>query len=211
MEAAQTSRAQRQLANEVSRELGRAGPSSDVADNHLIQRSLEGDLDAFGALVTRYERRAFWIGFHILGEVEESRDVVQEAFVRVYRSLDRFDFARSFYTWLYRIVTNLAIDKKRQLRLRHTTPLEDPTGAPPEDIRANPPSEQLDTKERAALVRRVIDGLPDMLRTVLVLKDLEGLSCREIAPVTGLTYSTVRWRLHRARRLFRERWERVGR
>ena len=186
-------------------------PSAEVLDTDLIQRPLDGDFEAFAGIVARYERRAFWIAFHILGDVEESRDALQEAFVRVYRSLDRFDFARNFYTWLYRIVANLAIDRRRQLRLRQTSQLEDPSGQAPLDPAAPQPQDELDTKERAALVRRVIDGLPEMFRTILVLKDLDGLSCREIAPVTGLTYSTVRWRLHRGRRLFRERWERATR
>ena len=74
---------------------------------------------------SRYQRRAFWISFHVLGRVEDARDVVQEAFVRVYRSLDRFDFSRNFYTWFYRIVMNLAIDHLRKNRTAKAASLSD--------------------------------------------------------------------------------------
>ena len=96
-------------------------PGSDVEDARIIQRILDGDEDAFVDLVDRYHRRAFWIAFHVLGRGEDARDVVQESFVRLHRSLHRYDFGRSFYTWFYRIVTNLAIDalrKRKSARVR---------------------------------------------------------------------------------------------
>lgn len=200
------------LAHQVSRELGRdRAPSPEVADNDLIRRTLEGDFAAFEGLVARHERRAFWIAFQVLGNVEESRDAIQDAFVRVYRSLDRFDFARNFYTWFFRIVTNLAIDRRRKRKLAVAAQPEDTFQSLADDDARSQPDARLQERERAALVHRVLAGIPEMFRTVLVLRDLQGLSCREIAPITGLTYSTVRWRLHKARGLFRERWERESR
>src|SRR5262245_5223468 len=73
--------------------------AADLADAELVRRALQDDQDAFAALVARYQKRTFWVAFHVLGRVEEARDVAQEAFVRLYRSLGRYDFARSFYTW----------------------------------------------------------------------------------------------------------------
>ncbi|MCB9919071.1 MAG: sigma-70 family RNA polymerase sigma factor [Planctomycetes bacterium] len=205
-------KSQYQLACRVSgEELGRTpGPSAEQRDLELIQAALGGDLAAFESLVARYERKAFWIAFHVLGRVEESRDVVQEAFVRVYRSLDRFDFSRNFYTWLYRIVTNLAIDQLRKIRTDRSVQIEgfgdEIVG---DDI--DRPEDNLEDQELRSDVRRVLADVPARFRTVLALRDLHGISCREIAPILGLTHATVRWRLHKARQLFRERWERASR
>lgn len=181
-------------------------PSAEVLDTDLVQSALRGDFGAFEDLVTRYERKAFWLAFHVLGQVEESRDVVQEAFVRVYKSLDRFDFAKNFYTWLYRIVTNLAIDSLRKNKHR-TLQLED-FGDSLEHEHPDEPVARFEGKELAKRVREVLDQMHPRFRTILALRDLHGISCREIAPILGLTYATVRWRLHKARQVFRERWER---
>ena len=88
--------------------------AGEVGDAALIRYAAEGDQDAFAALVARYQKRAFWAAFHVVGRVEDARDVVQEAFVRLHRSLQSYDPARSFYTWFYRIVMNLAIDHLRR-------------------------------------------------------------------------------------------------
>lgn len=202
---------QYRLALEVSgEELGaRPAPSPEVLDTELVRATLDGRFGAFESLVARYERKAFWIAFHVLGRVEESRDTVQEAFVRVYRSLDRFDFSKNFYTWLYRIVMNLAIDKLRKLRSEKTVQLELSADTfPGEDDASGAPACALEGQELKAHVREVLDRVPPRFRTILALRDLHGISCREIAPILGLTYATVRWRLHKARQMFRERWER---
>lgn len=191
-------------------ELGHAAsPAPEQRDVELIQAALDGDFHAFECLVARYERKSFWIAFHVLGRVEESRDVVQEAFVRVYRSLDRFDFARNFYTWLYRIVTNLAIDQLRKIRSDRSVQIE---RGPDEFVGEGHvgPGEALEGAELRSDVRRILGEIPPRFRTILALRDLHGISCREIAPILGLTHATVRWRLHKARQLFKARWERAG-
>ncbi|HHI80873.1 MAG TPA: sigma-70 family RNA polymerase sigma factor [Planctomycetes bacterium] len=192
-------------------EYGKNSPSPDVGDNDLIQGALDGDLDSFAGLMQRYERRAFWCAFHVLGEVEEARDVVQDAFLRVHRSLERFDFDRNFYTWLYRIVTNLSIDRLRKRKNEVTLTIDDERAAvvPDPTVLGSTPEEQMVCRERSWKVRKVLDSLPAAFRTVMALRDLHGLSCREIGPILDLTYATVRWRLHKARRLFRDAWERA--
>lgn len=186
-------------------------PAPEVLDAELVQAALEGDFASFEQLLARYERKAFWIAFHVLGRVEESRDVVQEAFVRVHRSLDRFDFSKNFYTWLYRIVTNLAIDHLRKIRADRTIAVETlEEGWAGEAREEEGPEQRMLGKETARRVRRVLDRIPPRFRTILALRDLHGISCREIAPILGLTYPTVRWRLHKARQLFKERWERLA-
>lgn len=201
-------------------EFGRQpAPSPEVLDAQLIQEALDGDFEAFGGLVSRYERKAFWMAFHVLGQVEEARDVVQEAFIRVYRSLDRFDFSKNFYTWLYRIVTNLAIDSLRKMKSTktvHVGGLEEGAGLPAQYLGNGhghdaSPGRALESTELASDVRRILDGISPRFRTILALRDLHGISCRVMAPILGLTYATVRWRLHKARQIFRERWERESR
>lgn len=181
-----------------------------VSDAELVRRTLAGQHDPFAALVARYQKRAYWIAFHVLGRAEDARDVTQEAFVRLFRSLGRYDFTRSFYTWFYRIVMNLAIDHLRKLRGSTAARLDDVLPALP-DEREVDGSAPLEREEENALVWRVLERLDAKFRAVLVLRDIHGLSCREIAPILRVTHATARWRLHRGRQMFRDHWERLGR
>lgn len=181
-------------------------PLRDSRDADLLLRSQQGDEEAFRELVERYEKRAFFIAFGLLNREEEAWDVAQEAFLRVFRALDRFDFSRSFYTWFFRIVQNLAIDRLRKISVQKSVPIDGLEERLPARREGDAPVESEETR---ALVRQVIEKLPGSFRAVLVLRDLEGLSCKEIAPVVGASHATVRWRLHRARKLFKEHWERI--
>lgn len=179
------------------------------SDTDIIRACQEGDQAAYSTLVTRYQERAFWVAYNMLGNAEEARDAAQEAFLRVYRAIDRFDFNMNFYTWLYRIVTNLSIDRLRKLKKNKAVAIagleesiKDPSGE-------NRPSHQLEQDETKELVRKVLERLPDKYKSILVLRDIEGHSCKEIASITGASHATVRWRLHTARKLFKESWERM--
>ena len=177
-------------------------------DHEIIRDCLAGDDDAFTLLVKRHEERAFWAAYRVLGDTEASRDVAQEAFVRVWRALDRFDFSMAFTTWLYRITVNLAIDHLRRNKRHRGVDIDlFKDGLADESSSVAPDSEE-GTRELAARVRRVLDGLDEKYRTVLALRDLEGLSSKQISDITGITHATVRWRLHVARKQFREAWER---
>jgi RNA polymerase sigma-70 factor, ECF subfamily len=195
------------LSRSLSTPVGRLA-ASEIADPELVRAALQNDQDAFSALVARYQKRAFWIAFHVLGQVEDARDVAQESFARLYRSLDRYDFARSFYTWFYRIVLNLAIDHLRKQKSTRAASLEDFGGSigEPSDGEA-PAAERAETNVQ---VWRVLDKLDTKFRAVLVLRDIHGLSCREIASMLKVTHATVRWRLHRGRLMFKEHWERMA-
>ena len=176
------------------------------ADALLVERSRSGDTDAFASLVDRYQQRVFWVARGMLGNDEDARDAAQEAFIRVFRSLDRFDLRLKFYTWLYQIVVNLCIDMLRKQVKRRGVSLEqvgDVAGA------HNGTGNGLESSELKQRVYRVLDELPPKYRTVMVLSDLEGIGAKDIAHMTGTTHATVRWRHHRARQLFREAWERI--
>jgi RNA polymerase sigma-70 factor (ECF subfamily) len=185
---------------------------ADPDEADLIRRAQRGDEDAFATLVRRHQRRAQGIARSLVPAEEDARDLAQEAFLRVFRNLDRFDFQHPFATWLHRIVTNLAIDhlRKRRLVLRSSGGDAD-EGEPDIEVvdEAQPaPSHRLEASETAERVREVIGALAPHFQTVLVLRELEGLPCTEIAEIVGATHVTVRWRLHRGRKLFQEEWER---
>jgi RNA polymerase sigma-70 factor (ECF subfamily) len=183
-------------------------------DHELIRRAQRGEEDAFAELVRRHEGRAWRVARNLVGNAEDARDVAQEAFLRVFRSLDRFDFQHEFTTWLYRIVTNLGIDHlRRRRKLVSTAGVADDEEYELDlpDVEGERPEDRLDAAETAAEVRECIDALAPHFRVVMALRELEGLSCAEIARIVGATNVTVRWRLHRGRKLFQEEWERRGR
>jgi RNA polymerase sigma-70 factor (ECF subfamily) len=177
-------------------------------DAGWITRARDGDHEAFRRLVEHYQDRAYRTALGVMGNREEAWDVAQEAFLRVYRSLDRFRLGQNFYTWLYRIVVNLGIDTLRRRGQERLVTLEEIGDCARVDC---PPDSELDRDDRSRSVRTVLDCLPPRYRAVLVLRDVEELDCREIARIVGCTHATARWRLHKARRLFREAWERHDR
>ncbi|MEL6714038.1 MAG: sigma-70 family RNA polymerase sigma factor [Planctomycetota bacterium] len=184
-----------------------------LVDHALVRRAQAGDHDAFGELVQRHQRRAFRVARNLVPTDADAQDLAQEAFLRVYRSLDRFDFAHEFTTWLYRIVTNLCIDFLRKRRSTFSVSGGGEDEAPIElaDPDQAAPSERAEAEETAAEVEAVLEALAPHFRTVLTLREIEGLSCPEIAEIVGATHVTVRWRLHRGRKLFQEEWERRSR
>lgn len=180
-------------------------------DKDLIRAAQGGDEDAFAALVRRYEKRAWRVARNMVPSDEDAQDLVQEAFLRVFKSLERFDFQHEFPTWLYRIVTNLAIDHLRKRRPTVSTGSLQEDDEPElelPDHRAEGPGDRIEAEETAEEVRDCLDTLAPHFQSVLVLRELEGLPCTEIADIVDATHVTVRWRLHRGRKLFLEEWKR---
>ena len=176
-----------------------------LTDNELIRYCRQGDMDAFRELVERYQTKSIWIAYHMVGNYEEARDISQEAFVRVYKSLSKFNLASNFYTWLYRIVVNLSIDFLRKQKYR-TKPISiDDVG----DIKSDDISirQYFDQKELSQEIHEILNQLPEQYRVILTLRDIEGFSCREIEQIIECNHNTVRWRLFRARQLFKKAWE----
>lgn len=179
------------------------GGLSTTSDSDLIARTLAGDTEAYGALVARYQDRIYWVAFQLLGHHEDAREVAQDAFLRAYRKLDTFDRSRRFYTWIYRIATNRAIDRMRLRSRAKPAPLSEEI-----EDRGPAPDDRLLGDELRGEVREVLDELPPRYRALLILRDVEGLSGKAISEATGVAHATVRWRIHRARKLFRDAWER---
>jgi|SaaInl4_150m_RNA_FD_contig_51_1137085_length_1799_multi_3_in_0_out_0_3 RNA polymerase sigma-70 factor, ECF subfamily len=182
-------------------------PRAQLTDEELFALCIDGDRNAFRVIVERYEGKATHTARAIVGSYETAREVAQEAFLKVYAHRARFDLKRKFSTWFYRILRNQAVDRAR--RQSSGTP-----GAAVEltgdwDSNRHSPAQEASASERQKMVRLILADLPEKFRVVLALRDLESLSCGEIGERVGATPGTVRWRLHHARKLFREHWERT--
>lgn len=184
-------------------------------DHDFIRRAQRGEEAAFAELVRRHQQRAWRVARNLVPSDEDAHDLAQEAFLRVFRNLAGFDFEHGFTTWLYRIVTNLAIDhlRKRRPAMSTTVHTDGDDGAAFDlvDARAENPSDGVERGELAQEVHAVLATLAPHFQSVLVLREIEGLPCNEIAKIVGATHVTVRWRLHRGRKLFQEEWERRAR
>jgi len=177
----------------------------DAVEVELLRRCQEGREDAFRELVERYQRRVYWIAHNMVGNFETAREISQEAFVRVFRNIARFDLKKNFYTWLYQITVNLCIDQLRKASHGRTVDLEAVGGMA--DPSRPDPSDEHERGETGRRVHRALDQLPPKYKAVLTLRDIQGFSCEEISEIVGCSNATVRWRLHRARKLFKAVWE----
>jgi RNA polymerase sigma-70 factor (ECF subfamily) len=175
-------------------------------DSRIIQECQNGDQAAFEVLVDRYKERAYWIAYDLVSDHEAARDISQEAFIRVFRKIRTFDPHSRFSSWLSRIVVNLAIDHLRARRSRPAVSLED-LPVDPRAPSAGP--SPLEAEESRTAVRKVLDRMPEKYRTVLVLKEINSMSSEEIAKSLGRPALTIRWRLHAARKMFKDIWERI--
>ncbi len=197
-----------------------SGESSADEDRFLIERSRYGDVECFERLVNKYQQRSLCIARKIVFDQEAARDVSQEAFLRLYKSLDKYDPAQRFYTWFYRIVVHLAIDhvrrnKNQPQRLGDREDIgwfhrDRPNGVAGADPRQPAPDAGMQQDETRQRIYGVLAQLPQKYRILLVLRDLEGFTSKEISDIANWNHATVRWRLHRARKLFRQVWEEAG-
>lgn len=175
-------------------------------DNRLIAECLEGNTAAFGELVLRYQDRLYNTVFRLVDHSDDALDVVQEAFLNAYQSLDSFKGDSLFFTWLYRIAVNTAISLKRKKRVlarisdRNGDPIIDPVD--PSDHAK--PGHALEQAEEDQKLYRALARLSPEHKTVLVMKELEGQKYEDMAETLGVPIGTIRSRLHRARLELRE-------
>lgn len=175
-----------------------SGDDRSLAD--LIGRAKGGDGAAFGELVRKYQRRVYSTAFHMTGNHGDADDVAQEAFLRAYRAIGRFDGRADFFTWLYRIVVNVSLNTLRSRK--HTVP------APELDDRVDPGQNPGKTAEGRELVSQVVQALgelPASLRMTLVLATLEDMSYKQIAETLEIPEGTVAWRVNQARKQLRKK------
>jgi RNA polymerase sigma-70 factor (ECF subfamily) len=187
-------------------------------DEVLIRAFQSGDPIAFDKLVLRYKDRVFSLCFRFLGDYQEAENCAQDVFLKIYRSLKNFRFESSFYTWLYRTAVNTCKNRLKSAEYRNLkrhisikNPEEGDKNsryAEPSDERKDPLAE-IERKERVSLIQEAIDSLPAEHKGVIVLRDIEGLSYREIINITGYGLGTLKSKLARARAGLRQKLGRM--
>ena len=167
-------------------------------DEVIVERALGGDAEAFGELVRRWERRIFALAYGMLGREEDARDATQETFLAAFRNLRGFRGEAKVSSWLHRIAVNQCLTRQRRARVRSESALDadedgaDQFAAPLEES----PALVVEGRQRTAAVRRALNGLPVELRQIVVMKEFEELTFREIAEALDLPLSTVKSRLY---------------
>jgi len=183
------------------------GPS----DLEVIQRVRNGESEAFRLLVERYQGRAYRLALRVLRDEEAARDAVQDAFVKAYSALARFEGRSSFFTWFYRLVMNQCLDARRRDKSAREVAFEEVDGrepVPEASLEHVPevggvsfaPAATLMRKQLLEQLARAVEQLPPAARETLLLREVEGLSYAEIATALGIPKGTVMSRLHYARR-----------
>ena len=184
-----------------------------TSDEQIVERALTGDADAFGEIVRRWERRIFALAYGMLGREEDARDATQETFMAAFRNLRGFRGEAKVSSWLHRIAVNQCITRQRRAKVRNEAALDDETEKDAASF-ATPletsPSRVVEGLERTVAVRRAVNSLPSELRQVIVMKEFEELTFREIADVLELPLSTVKSRLYTALRQLQMRLQKFG-
>jgi RNA polymerase sigma-70 factor (ECF subfamily) len=188
-------------------------PSPAPTDDELVARARQKDFAAFEELLSRYEDKVFRLAQRIVRNETDAKEILQETFVQIWRKLDTFKGESQFGSWVYRIATNAALMRLRTQRRHPEVSTEElPIGyldnygqvPPPRENWSLRPDDELQSAELRAHIQKAVDALPDIYRTVFVIRDVEGLSTEETAEVLGISVPTVKTRLHRARIALRD-------
>lgn len=196
----------------------RRAMSEKISDTELVAKASAGDKEAYRSLVEKYQQRVFAIAFDVVRSREDAEDIAQETFVKAYLSLPDFKGESSFYTWLYRIAYNMAIDFKRRVIRRGGAPVEFDEarvdavaeGGGAVQNRFGSPQELMLRKEESQQIQKVLAEISPEHRTVITLREIEGLSYEEIADVVGVSKGTVMSRLHYARKHLQQGLQALG-
>jgi len=188
-------------------------PEKTLTDRDLVERAKKGDKRAFGLLVRRHQPRIHRLAIHMVRDRALAEDIAQEAFLRAYNALDRFDGRSEPYTWIYRIAVNLSLNAIRSRKSSRVSGDDD--DARLDAIRNDKPegqdphSQSAERQQYVALCEG-IDALSETLRTTLVLVCIDGMSHEDAAAVLGAPEGTIAWRVHEARRKLKDFMESRG-
>lgn len=172
-----------------------------TSDEQIVQRALTGDADAFGEIVHRWERRIFALSFGMLGREEDARDATQETFLAAFRNLRAFRGEAKVSSWLHRIAVNQCLTRQRRAKVRKESDLETEAEKNAASFAAPlsySPARTAEGRQTTAAIRLAVNNLPLELRQVVVMKEFEELTFKEISEALDLPLSTVKSRLYTA-------------
>ncbi len=173
-------------------------------ETEIISRCQQGDQEALKEIFDKYNKKVYRIAYGVVRQREEALDVVQEVFIKLFRSIKNFKGKSHFYTYLYRMVMNTAIDHKRKAGKQFTSSLDEEGSFEPSEEAEKGPERVLLQKELEEKVKLAMDKLPDEQRAALIYRDVEGLSYQEMAEAMGCSIGTVMSRLHYGRKRMQE-------
>lgn len=184
----------------------------NYVEARLAKLSRNGDRHAFEELVDMYKDKIYHLGYRMLNQSGDAEDVVQETFLRVYMNLDRYDENQKFSTWIYRIATNLCIDRLRKRKPNYSLDAEMPDSEGSDWYSTLPsdqetPEEELVLSETQQQIRKAIETLPEKYKSVVILRYLHDMSLQEIGDVLQMPVTTVKTRVHRGREFLRKKLE----
>ena len=184
-----------------------------TTDEIIVERALTGDAEAFGEIVRRWERRIFALAYGMLGREEDARDATQETFIAAFRNLRNFRGEAKVSSWLHRIAVNQCITRQRRAKVRSEAPLDDEqeknAGSFAAPLSLSPASVTEGAQVTVA-VRKAVNSLPPELRQIVVMKEFEDLTFREISDALDIPLSTVKSRLYTALKQLQMKLNRFG-
>jgi RNA polymerase sigma-70 factor (ECF subfamily) len=183
------------------------------SDENIVERALRGDAEAFSEIVLRWERRIFALAYGILGREEDARDATQETFLAAFRSLRGFRGEAKVSSWLHRIAVNQCITRQRRAKVRNEAALDEEQEKDAAKF-STPvsfsPANTIESRQITEAVRCAVNSLPIELRQIVVMKEFEELTFREIADTLDLPLSTVKSRLYTAMKQLQMRLQKFG-
>jgi RNA polymerase sigma-70 factor (ECF subfamily) len=184
----------------------------NVMEARLVALARDGEREAFAELVEIYKGKLFQLAYRMLNNRQEAEDVVQDTFMRMHEHLERYDDSHKFSTWIYRIATNLCIDRLRRKKAAYSldADVSEGDGLDGYSVLQSPdytPEQEFILSERQQVVRQAMDALPVKYKSAMALKYYQDLSLQEISDILHIPVSTVKTRIHRGRDYLRRRLE----
>lgn len=184
-------------------------PSFSLSDGEIVGRVLKGEKELFAELLSRHQKGVFNYILRMVGHYDLAVDLTQEAFMKTYLALDKYNHHHRFTTWIFSIASNLTIDylrKKKIPAVSYESPLNDGRESLKGRLKSprSSPLEEIRTSELKGKIQESIDRLEQEYREVIVLRHLQGLSYEDISSITGLPLGTVKNRIFRARQMLKE-------
>lgn len=180
---------------------------ANMEDVELVGLCQKGDIDAFDRLFYKYRDKIYRTAFRMINDQEDALDLTQEIFLRAYKNINKYNYKSQFSTWLYKLAINVCIDELR----KHKKSNEVLTDEIPDNRRySDTPEDIVISEEQGSLVWKALDILKEKDRSIIVLREMEGLSYEEIANILGCSMGRVKSRLHESRKKLRKALEKMS-